>query len=105
MVLLFIIFHFLVVLGMDFPLLESYLDDLLCLPIVLSVVLYIHRRFRVKSKLYRLPVAHILLAVVVVVMAFEVIYPVLTPRGTADVFDVFAYGGGAVFFDQYINIG
>lgn len=103
-VLLFLAFHLLVIFGIHSPLLESYLDDILCLPIILSITLYAHRRFRVNSNRFRLPLLHILIAFVVIAIGFEVVYPLMTSHGTADVADLLAYGGGAVIFDQWINI-
>ncbi|MCF7803841.1 MAG: hypothetical protein K9N46_00880 [Candidatus Marinimicrobia bacterium] len=107
-VLVFILFHGLDALGVSIPVgdgfFRAYLDDFLCLPILLTFVLYIHRKYRVKSENYRLPILHTVLAFVIIGMAFEIIYPFVSTQGTADILDLLAYGGGGIIFDQWINV-
>jgi len=47
---------------------------------------------------------HIVAAVIFYSVFFELIYPLITTRGTADMFDMIAYSGGAVLFGIFINI-
>jgi hypothetical protein len=90
--------------GITIPILHEYLDDLLCLPIVLSAVLFIHRRFRLKCSHYVLPVSHVLLSVLLIASVFEVVLPNVSTRYTGDFIDVLAYMVGAFFFLKHINV-
>jgi len=90
--------------GITIPILHEYLDDVLCLPIVLSVILVIHRQYRLKCSYYILPFSHILLSVLVIAALFEIVLPNMSPRFTGDPFDVLAYMLGALIFVKYINV-
>lgn len=85
-------------------LLDAYLDDLLCMPIVLSVVLQMHRLLRGRQKTYVLPGPHVLLAVVVFALYFEWLAPGWLHSGHADINDISMYAAGGLFYFRHLNI-
>ncbi|KAA3655944.1 MAG: hypothetical protein DWQ10_16510 [Calditrichaeota bacterium] len=102
-VLLFTVFH----LWQDFfsttPFLSNYLDDLLCLPIVLSGVLAVQRYFSAHSQRFVLPTSHIVFSFVFIAVIFEGILPAISAKYTQDFYDIFAYATGGFFFSVFIN--
>jgi hypothetical protein len=82
--------------------LYAYLDDLLCLPLTLSVILAAQRAY-FKDDEMTVPLAHIAFAVTAFSLFFEVLLPLYKKLYTADVLDIGAYALGAVFFQVYMN--
>ncbi|GAA4304957.1 magnesium citrate secondary transporter [Nibribacter koreensis] len=80
---------------------QFYLDDLLCLPLILTVTLFILRFF--KGPLFRLTSYQVGIAVVYYALAFEVFFPLFMPRYTADIVDAFLYALGGWFFYRFLN--
>lgn len=80
---------------------SSYLDDLLCLPLVLSLILLIRRRVVRGHDV--LPIGHSLFALVVFSLYFEILLPLLSDRYTADPWDVVMYLAGWFIFNFWIN--
>jgi len=81
--------------------LRFYLDDLLCLPILLTVALFAMRFFygpQVRFSFY-----HVVFVVLYVALAFEVVFPQFMPRYTADVVDVGLYAVGGLIFYFFLN--
>ena len=101
---LFIANQILEKLGIFIPILNSYLDDLLCFPIVLSIILFIHRRWRVKNNKYTLPFQHVLIAVILFILIFEIALPIVSDKYIADIKDVLVYLIGVTFFLIYMNV-
>jgi hypothetical protein len=81
---------------------SSYGDDLLCLPLVLSVVLTVHRLSLLSGR-FTLPVFHGLLAVVLFGILFEGILPLTGARAVADPLDIFMYLAGFLVFQAGLN--
>jgi len=81
---------------------SSYGDDLLCLPLVLSVVLTAHR-LSLRSIRFTLPGFHGLLAVVLFGILFEGILPVTGARAVADPLDILMYLAGFLVFQAGLN--
>ncbi len=81
---------------------RSYLDDVLCLPVVLAAVLATLRLHRRRPGL-TLPLSVGLVALAGYALWFEGVLPLLDSRATADVRDVPAYGAGLVLFMVWIN--
>jgi len=81
---------------------SSYGDDLLCLPLVLSVVLTVHR-LSLRSGRFTLPVFHGLLAVVLFGILFEGILPLTGARAVADPLDIIMYLAGFLVFQAGLN--
>lgn len=86
--------------GIYLPIVHSYLDDLLCFPIVLSLGLIGYRIFRPD---YILTKWHIWSVVVVYSIYFEAYLPTTSATYTADFVDVIMYGLGALVFDRTVN--
>lgn len=91
-------------LGIKIVFFNSYLDDLLCFPIILSAVLFIHRKWRLKNKYFVLPISHVIISVFVFVVIFELLLPIISLKFTADIFDIVAYIVGSIFFFKFINV-
>jgi hypothetical protein len=100
---MFIINKSLEVNGIFIPFVHAYMDDLICLPIVLSLVLYIFRRLIYKNISYCFPLFFILTAIIMFSLAFEVILPGKSAGYISDPFDVLAYIAGGVFFHWRFN--
>lgn len=78
----------------------SYLDDLICFPIVLFIVQLVHRNFYNKN--FILPISHIILGVVFFSVIFEILLPRFSFRYISDYLDVVFYLVGAIIF-YFIN--
>ncbi|RAU81791.1 hypothetical protein DP923_13910 [Pontibacter arcticus] len=79
----------------------NYLDDLLCLPLVLTITLYLLRLFY-GSEL-RLAWYHVVFTVVYFILAFEVFFPGFMPRYTSDWVDGVLYAIGGMIFYRFLN--
>jgi hypothetical protein len=89
--------------GRGLPLLSAYLDDLLCLPMVLTLTLLLMQRLVLRDFTYRLPDPYLALAVGMFAVFFECLLPLLSPRYVRDPWDVLAYAVGALLFRLWIN--
>lgn len=75
-----------------------YVNDFLCMPIILSICLFGVRQIKGNSKLYIPGIAIVSLCIYFAVF-FEWIMPRINPRYTADWIDIMLYGiGGLLFF-------
>lgn len=79
-----------------------YLDDLLCLPLVLGLVLTVHR-LAGRPVGWTLPRSHGLSAVLLYALYFELVLPLVKVTATADPRDVLAYAAGWAVFEAGIN--
>ena len=86
--------------GIFVPIVRSYLDDLLCLPIVLTLGLAMYRHFKPS---YELSAWHIWPTVIIYSIYFEWYLPQTSVAYTADVLDVLMYVLGALIFQRFIN--
>ncbi|WP_187263409.1 magnesium citrate secondary transporter [Pontibacter beigongshangensis] len=82
--------------------LHTHLDDLLCLPLALTVVLAAERWY-FKRPGFVLPVSYILSAFAVFAVVFELLLPLFFTRYTADALDVQAYAAGGLAFYLILN--
>lgn len=82
--------------------LYSYLDDLLCLPIVLTLVLTVERMY-FKNNRFVFSWHYTGAAVVLFAVFFELLLPSFSHRHTSDVLDIAFYMAGAVLFHTTIN--
>jgi hypothetical protein len=87
-------------LGLYIPFVHSYLDDILCFPIVLTTGLSV---YRLVWPTYRLTPWHIWPLFTVMVIVFEVYLPTTSNLYTRDYWDVLAYLMGIILFQQTIN--
>lgn len=90
--------------GFSFPLLQYYLNDLLCMPLVLTLTLFLQRTFTFRNKGHVFTKYQVGIAVLYYSAGFEVVLPQFMPRYTADPLDVLAYALGGVFFYFFINV-
>ncbi len=81
---------------------RSYGDDLLCLPLVLSVVLTVHR-LSLGSGRFTLPGFHGVLAVVLFGILFEGILLLVGARAVADPLNILMYLAGFLVFQTGLN--
>lgn len=88
--------------GFSIPFVNSYLDDLACLPVVLTLALAFLRSF-FTSPGYSLSKIQIAIAVIYISVVFEWILPSVSSRYTRDYADIIMYVTGAVLFGRYIN--
>lgn len=87
--------------GVYLPVIHSYLDDILCFPIVLTVGL---SAYRFLWDDYRLTAWHIWPTVAVYSIYFEAYLPTVSSVYTRDPIDIVAYIIGALIFDRWINV-
>jgi hypothetical protein len=80
----------------------SYGDDLICLPLILSGILVVQRRFGSLGRRV-LPVSHGLVAFAAYSLYFEAVLPYIGTRFTADPMDLMVYGMGWGLFELLIN--
>ncbi len=85
------------------PLASSYADDLLCLPLVLGLVLWAHRRLLGRGSAYILPRAHGLLTLLLFACYFEVLLPRWKSSAIADPWDLLMYALGYLVFEMVMN--
>lgn len=84
-----------------FPeLINSYLSDFLCMPIVLSIARY-GVAYWINDASFQLNKWHIGSATLAFFIAFEAILPQLSKAYTADLFDGLMYLLGALFYFQF----
>jgi len=88
--------------GIFIPIVHSYLDDLLCFPIVLTTGLAAYRMLHQQPN-YVLSHWQVWPAVGIYAVVFEVVLPSYSQVYTADVVDVIAYVIGALVFMKWIN--
>ncbi|WP_461491609.1 hypothetical protein [Pontibacter sp. HJ8] len=80
---------------------QHFLDDLLCLPLVLTASLFVLRFFYgTQLRLSRYQVAF---AVLYFALAFEVFFPRFMPRYTGDWIDAVLYAAGGMLFYRFLN--
>lgn len=86
--------------GLKIPFADAYLDDLLCMPVVLSIS---HAAMRFLYSKMSLTTAQILFTVIYCSILFEVLLPMMSHTYTGDVVDVVLYALGAWFFARVMN--
>ncbi|WP_266205043.1 hypothetical protein [Pontibacter kalidii] len=82
-------------------LVQHYLDDLLCLPLVLTTTLFVLRFFY--GPQVRLSWYHVVFTVLYFSLAFEVFFPKFMPRYTGDWIDAVLYAVGGLIFYRFLN--
>jgi hypothetical protein len=80
-----------------------YLNDVLALPVVLTVALWLQQKLFPRSCRHRLNGGQVIFAVVYVAVFFEGILPALSDRFTRDYWDVGAYVLGGILFYFLFN--
>lgn len=100
---MFIISQLLEANGIFIPWVHSYLDDILCSPIVLGFALFMQQQFTYRNPKYVLTKGMIVLFVAWYSLIFEVLLPLKASRFHSDFFDVIAYSIGAYLYYVYGN--
>ncbi|MDQ4139229.1 MAG: magnesium citrate secondary transporter [Bacteroidota bacterium] len=85
------------------PFVHHYLDDLLAMPVVLTLAVAVQRQWVYRNAQYSLSKAQIIFAVFYVSVLFEGILPIFSAKYTRDAWDVLAYILGAWVFYRFIN--
>ena len=83
--------------------LKFYLNDLLCMPMVLGAAVFLQRNVVLRQPAYALTAYQIGIIVVYWSVMFEIAIPNFVPRYTADLWDVFMYFTGAFLFYFFGN--
>lgn len=86
-------------------LLQYYLNDLLCMPLVLGAAVFVQRNLLLRRPDYGLNAYQIGMVVVYWSVMFEGVIPHFVARYTADIFDVVMYGAGGLAFYFFGNAG
>ena len=89
--------------GIFIPYVQSYMDDILCMPFVLSIALFVMRKFVFKDTHYFLGKWQILAAIIYCSVLFELILPQFSARYTSDAWDVVCYISGGIAFNAFNN--
>jgi hypothetical protein len=91
--------------GLDitFPLFDRYLDNLLAMPIILSLLLVERQYLFKRGKSYRLPALDVVIATVFIALVSEIIFPLLSREFTTDWWDIVFLGLGSLIFYATIN--
>ncbi|MCJ8163745.1 hypothetical protein MKJ04_02760 [Pontibacter sp. E15-1] len=82
--------------------LHTHLDDLLCLPITLQLVLVVQRAY-FRNPAMVLPRWQVVFAWAAFSVCFELLLPLYKPLYTADALDVAAYAFGGLGFAAILN--
>ena len=90
-------------LGLQLPaIINNYVNDLLCLPLLLGVMNYIIR-FLKKEQSYVFPIGFILFLASYYSVYFELYLPTVNARYTADWIDVYLYFSGGLGYYFYMK--
>jgi len=103
LVFLYLVIRYLRRIHQIIPFVNSYLNDILCLPIILGLVLFIIRKWVIRNPDYYFSIYHILFTAVVFSLYFEWYLPQRDFRFTSDFFDVLAYFSGGILFFLYFQ--
>lgn len=91
------------VLNISLPLFDDYLDNLVAMPIILTIFLTEKRMLWGKGNNYKLPVLDIVLLTIYLSFISELVFPFLSNRFTADWLDVGCYVLGSYLFYKCMN--
>ena len=91
------------VLHWQVPLLNNYLDNLLAMPILLTLLWAERRWIFKKGNQYRLPIFEGVVATIYIIFIGEWLFPLLSNRFTSDWWDVPLYILGSIGFYVFIN--
>lgn len=90
-------------LDLSFAPFDRYLDNLLAMPIILTLLLAERRWLFKRGNQYTLSLLEIAMATLFILMISEIIFPALSSRFTADWKDVIFYIAGSLIFYLVIN--
>ncbi|GAB3294897.1 hypothetical protein [Hymenobacter tenuis] len=84
-------------------LLNSYLADVLALPLLLTLALWYMRRVYFRKPGFVLPGSWVFSTWLAVVVGFELLLPIWRPTATPDPWDAAAYAVGGLVFWRWMN--
>lgn len=85
------------------PIIDAYLDPLLCMPFFLSMLLMQQRVLIYKNPHYLLPPFLTITATLLIILVAEGIFPIIQPKFIADFWDIICYILGAFYFELFFN--
>lgn len=85
------------------PFVHYYLDDLLALPVILTLAVAAQRQWIYRNPCYTLSKTQVVFAVIYVSVLFEGILPAFSVKYNRDAWDILAYILGAGLFYRFIN--
>lgn len=92
-----------VIFNYHIPLVDSFLDNLLAMPIILTLLLF-ERRYIFRWKgYYRLTISEVIIGTLFIAFVSEIIFPALSDDFTGDWKDLIFLLAGAVLFYFTIN--
>ena len=91
------------VMGVSIPIVDSYLDTLLAMPIILTLLVAERRVLFRRGENYRLTIPDVIVATLFVAFVSEVIFPALSDSFTGDWLDLVFYSLGSLVFLLTIN--
>jgi len=85
--------------GIHIPWVHAYMDDIICIPIILFPILFVFRRWIYPSGHFVFPISYIITTWAILSFVFEVYLPQKNPIHTSDPIDMVLYAmGGLVFY-------
>ena len=101
---LFLLHQFLQkILSISLPFPDSYLDNIVAMPIILTLLLAERRWLFKKGSNYQIPVIDTVVATLYIIFISEVFFPLLSQKFTADWKDLLFYALGSFVFYKTIN--
>ncbi|SEJ11746.1 hypothetical protein SAMN05192553_102468 [Cyclobacterium xiamenense] len=89
--------------GIYFPLVHSYLDDLLAMPVILGLTLQLYRWIHPRKERLVFSIKQVLVGFLYISLLFEVLLPAWSATYVRDPWDVGCYFLGSVYFYGLIN--
>lgn len=90
-------------LGVHIPFIHSYLDDLVVMPIILTLILVERRRFHSWGKEFTFSAVDTIGLVFGFSLIFELLFPYISGKFTFDWWDFLAYSLGGIIFFKTLN--
>lgn len=86
------------------PVIDSYLDPLLFMPILLHLLLWERRLLFKKGDTFTFSNLQLVLLFIAISYITEYLFPIWKPQFTADIWDVVCYTLGTIYFHIYHNV-
>lgn len=91
------------ILDIHFSLFDRYLDNLLAMPIILTLLMIERRYLLGRKHTYSLSLLEIFIATVFIIVVAEIAFPLLSRDFTTDWWDVLFYALGSTIFYLTVN--
>src|SRR5690606_27894965 len=83
--------------GISLPLVDSYLDPLLCMPILMHLIVW-ERKLLHRWRIHTLPLLHIAGYFLLISILCEIVFPIWNQNMTADPWDIAFYALGGFIY-------